>query len=101
MMYYSDNMSIIVIQNGTTALRYACLKGNQDIVLILLQAGADKEIRDKVRKYIYTVYTLCINLTILYVYFCMVQQGKTILDGVYSSTIRKLVKDFGKYNIMI
>ena len=38
-----------MIQDGYTALMYASEKGNIDIVKLLLQAGADKNIQNKVR----------------------------------------------------
>ena len=42
-------MSIIVLQDGDTALLLACREGKVDVVKVLLQAGADKNIQNKVR----------------------------------------------------
>ena len=37
------------MQNGDTALICACREGNIGIVKVLLEAGADKDIQNKVR----------------------------------------------------
>ena len=42
-------MSIIVLQDGDTALLLACREGKVDVVKVLLLAGADKTIHNKVR----------------------------------------------------
>ena len=42
-------MYIILLQDGNTALLLTCIKGKVDVVTVLLQAGADKSIQNKVR----------------------------------------------------
>ena len=40
---------IFVLQDGDTSLLLACRNGKVDVVKVLLQAGADKSIQNKVR----------------------------------------------------
>ena len=45
-------MDIITIQDGQTALEQACIKGHHNVVEILLGAGANPDLQDKVGKLI-------------------------------------------------
>ena len=42
-------MYIVLTQDGDTALLLACREGKVDVVKVLLQAGADMNIQNKVR----------------------------------------------------
>ena len=46
---YYINIYDIYTQDGDTALMCACIKDKVDVVKVLLQAGADKDIQDNVR----------------------------------------------------
>ena len=46
---YYINIYDIYTQYGNTALMVACIKDKVDVVKVLLQAGANMDIQDKVR----------------------------------------------------
>ena len=46
---YYINIYDIYAQDGNTALIWACIKEKVDVVKVLLQAGANMDIQDKVR----------------------------------------------------
>ena len=47
--YYYINIYDIYAQDGNTALMVACIEDKVDVVKVLLQAGADKDIQNNVR----------------------------------------------------
>ena len=46
---YYNNIYDIYTQDGNTALIWACNEGKVDVVKVLLQAGAAKDLQDNVR----------------------------------------------------
>ncbi len=58
------SMSINLLQAGDTALLLACSEGKVDVVKVLLQAGADKNILNNVRN----VVCFC-NIVLLCMYY--------------------------------
>ena len=56
------SMSINLLQDGDTALLLACTEDNVDVVKVLLQAGADKNILNNVRN----VVLLCMYYSYMY-----------------------------------
>ena len=58
---YINCMFFCMIQDGYTALMYASENSNIDIVKLLLQAGADINIQNKVRNSSVCVCTACNN----------------------------------------
>ena len=56
-------MYIVLTQDGDTALLLACREGKVDVVKVLLQAGADMNIQNKVRNV--CMYSVCMIKYIL------------------------------------
>ena len=106
-------MYIILLQDGNTALLLTCIKGKVDVVTVLLQAGADKSIQNKVRnivcfwRIVYIVYIIfiCINnVYVVLLYTCVllcIQKGETALSVASTEEIKKILVDYGECSIPI
>ena len=100
-------MSInLLLQDGDTALLLACTEDKVDVVKVLVQAGADKNIQNKVRKVcIYVcLNTICCCSAVFVTYICMIlsiQKGETALSVAKTEEIKKILVEYGECSILI